>query len=301
MRSAERNQAYVLVGCSLFLLAVSVTLEMIGSSWTESAKTLQPDSDFESLGEVCQILHIDHTTDFHRSRRRLRLGNFHEQRELASSSNKKRWCYDLFTYSFTIRNEREVYTTIKGVDKQTKPGARVNVRCNKIKGKATPIYSNGSFVECWKPAKDLGEEMFQLYNCGNPSCLKIYSPDEAKATLLDTAAIFQYVSWALIAVCICVAVAAGFLYTKAIRIEKGQVQPPPPNFIDSQSQAQHQTPQQPIVLAELQQGVVVAQQQAAQPVVVGSAISQPQLNAAHPVHVYSIQPVALEPIAVPKP
>ena len=83
-------------------------------------------------------------------------------------------------------------------------------------------------------------------------------PDEKpKPHSLIRLQVHTIVSWALIAVCICVAV-AGLLYTKAIRIEKGQVQPPPPNFIDSQSQAQHQTPQQPIVLAELQQRSVVS-------------------------------------------
>lgn len=345
-----RNRALGLAGCSLCMWVLSVALRTASSSFFASGDSLNPETDFASLGtQACLIVRVDHASEF--ARRRLAADSYGgddatretQPRELrtssSSSSDDSRQCYDMYTYSFVIRNESTglVFKTIDDVDKQSRPGAGNNEACQEYQTKASPKFDNGTHTECWKPVEELDGDKFELYQCGNPSCVKIYSPSDAKENLIMIGTILLYVSWMFGLVGVATAAGAFIQYSKSKNAQHVQPQSQPyqvqqiqtqqqggaimlvpqqnqsrgiqltapqqntQNWPGTTQQQQQQQSMQINTVIPVQQGVVLQQPQAnVVTVLPGGVVAQPQQSTPYSVPGGVVQPLVLQPMPVPQ-
>ena len=333
MPSAQgmRNQALGLATCALCMFLLAGALRATGSMFTESGNLLNPGADFVSLGrDACLIVRVDHGSEYNRRRRlSARAGNGGNDgdadtgetttprqlraRSSNSGQNNDMQCYDVYTYGFVVGNATrgEVYMTLDKVDRQARSGAATNEPCQDYQLKATPKFKNGTRTECWKPTVELSDEVHNLYQCGNPSCVKIYPPGDAKEGLLLMGTLLTYVSFGAGAIGVAAGVCAYMQYRKSMQTQ--QVLP----------QAQYGVPQQnqqgAIQLTALQQnqnwpgmtnqqnvpqrvvvvGVVQQPQPSVQTVLPGGVVAQPDQSTPYSVSGGGVQPLALQPMAVP--
>lgn len=149
----------------------------IGVINSNSASGMKPATDFEDLGQSCQITEINFVTSSDKV-----------TRSSDKSSNSYWVCYVNYYYGFVISGEPATYTSV--ADKVRRDG-QFGSACAQESGAYTgssvyetvPSLSLDQTVQCWRPAVS---EVPSGYQCGNGACVKIFSPyDEAAAKAKD--------------------------------------------------------------------------------------------------------------------
>lgn len=219
-----KNQAAGTAAYGICLLLFGIAVTSASRFFTNRGNSMQPDEDFSSLGKsACEIVNVIHSEDYLRRRQRILRGSTSSSHN--SNHEESRQCYDKYTYEFIITNSTEIQVYESSEETHQRPGANNNEPCHNGQQLADPTFSNSSFVECWKPAKPIAPEIRELYKCGNPSCIKIFSPGDAKKELLLVGTILSYIGTAVIGASMCTFAAAGALLMKSKNLPDQQVSP----------------------------------------------------------------------------
>lgn len=172
------------VGC-LLLVVLSVGTGYLATGLTHHARDMDPDNDFVKTRN-CTLL--DHRVSFKEDR----------------VKNKE--------YFVTVCYDKFVYTFLDGAGKQHESETESVVRCRDCTCKGKTDASRGRFIDfatktvnnkpvtCYVPAGEgTGKgDLSSGYSCGNPSCIKLFSPHEEAARHTDRAGTYVFVGGILL-------------------------------------------------------------------------------------------------------
>ena len=100
-------------------------------------------------------------------------------------------CHDTYVYEVVkgsdlpfVAGQTKTYSIDTSLDTSIRPsqgtsGSDASCESTKI-GPAKPTFQENITVECWEATAEMPTERPSLYFCGNPSCLKIFSPYTAE-------------------------------------------------------------------------------------------------------------------------
>jgi hypothetical protein len=180
-----KNQApsMILGCCALCLFLVALVVYDSGSAMSKEASLIDPDLHFKSLGdEGCFIVKAKLVSKSEKQKSQSSSSTDSSGSTTTTTTTYSYSCEDTYYYE-VVKNNKVTgpdFSKIYEIDKRMDTSIRGNERCNSYKmvrkGPQAPKHKANITVPCWEATKDMPVERPSLYYCGNPSCIKIFSP-----------------------------------------------------------------------------------------------------------------------------
>lgn len=172
----------VAIFAAIFLVLGCVLLPL-GAGDRNAAASLDPDADFVDLGVSCEVLRVD--TEERTER---------EERKSGNARVVEVFCYHDYTYHFIyVGGALPALTPGTNYKSRVESKKVLNGQCPPPGASNGPLFTNptlrvGSKYSCWQPAAAaIANDVPEVYNCGNPSCVKIFSPALEVQEAVDSA------------------------------------------------------------------------------------------------------------------
>jgi hypothetical protein len=180
---------------------IGVIIRSSGANLSAEVDKLNPDLHFTYLGEAaCFTQQVILTSVTEKTAQSSSRGSGTSNSKSSSNTQTTSTsqttsysyeCHDTYVYEVVkgsdlpfVAGQTKTYSIDRSLDTSIRPsqgtsGSDASCESTKI-GPAKPTFQENITVECWEATAEMPTERPSLYFCGNPSCLKIFSPYTAE-------------------------------------------------------------------------------------------------------------------------